>query len=164
MPKQVFAAAAILFLIGGTPGLYAAEIDILKKAEQLPTFGPPRGKLTPGTAEALARELPDDRFVADGFPPTRLISPDGTQEPYVSVRVLKVVPWACPGFVDRRGLGIRVSGLTAFCPPLWGNLLVRPRASFRPGLHISDAVVSSGCQGRPARQRCGLPQCFQAAS
>ena len=92
MPKQVFAAAAILFLIGGTPGLYAAEIDILKKAEQLPTFGPPRGKLTPGTAEALARELPDDRFVADGFPPTRLISPDGTQEPYVSVRVLKVVP------------------------------------------------------------------------
>ena len=31
MPKQVFAAAAILFLIGGTPGLYAAEIDILKK-------------------------------------------------------------------------------------------------------------------------------------
>ena len=34
MPKQVFAAAAILFLIGGTPGLYAAEIDILKKAEQ----------------------------------------------------------------------------------------------------------------------------------
>ena len=90
-----FAAAAILFLIGGTPRLYAGEIDILKKAEQaeqLPTFGPPRGKLTPGTAEALARELPDDRFVADGFPPTRLISPDGTQEPYVSVRVLKVVP------------------------------------------------------------------------
>jgi hypothetical protein len=39
--------------------------------------------------------------------------------------------WACPGFVDRRGLGIRVSGLTAFCPPLGGNLLVRPRASFR---------------------------------
>jgi hypothetical protein len=71
--------------------------------------------------------------------------------------------WACPGFVDRRGLGIRVSDLTAFCPPLWGNLLVRPRASFRPGLYMSDAVVSSGCQGRPARQRCGLPQCFQAA-
>jgi hypothetical protein len=71
--------------------------------------------------------------------------------------------WACPGFVDRRGLGIRVSGLTAFCPPLWGNLLVWPRASFRPGLHISDAVVSSGFQGRPARQRCGSPQCFQAA-
>jgi hypothetical protein len=52
MPKQVFAAAAILFLIGGTPGLYAAEIDILKKAEQaeqLPSFGPPRGKLTRAT-------------------------------------------------------------------------------------------------------------------
>ena len=68
MPRQVFVAAAILFLIGGTPGLYAAEIGILKKAEQaeqLPTFGPPRGKLTLGTAEALARELPDDRFVAD---------------------------------------------------------------------------------------------------
>ena len=26
--------------------------------------------------------------------------------------------WACPGFVERSGLGIRVSGLTAFCPPL----------------------------------------------
>src|SRR5438309_7443760 len=74
-----------------------------------------------------------------------------------------IMLWACPGFVDRRGLGIRVADLTAFCPPLWGNLLVRPRASFRPGLHISDAVVSSGCQGWPARQRCGLPQCFQAA-
>ena len=71
--------------------------------------------------------------------------------------------WASPGFVDRRGRGIRVSGLTAFCPPLWGNLLVWPRASFRPGLHISDAVVSSGCQGRPARRRCGLQQRFQAA-
>jgi hypothetical protein len=64
--------------------------------------------------------------------------------------------WACPGFVERSGLGIRVSGLTAFCPPLWGNLLVRPRASFRPGLHDAEAVVSSGCQGRPARWRCNL--------
>jgi hypothetical protein len=54
MPKQVFAAAAILFLIGGTPGLYAAEIDILKKAEQaeqLPSFGPP----THSCNRALAR-------------------------------------------------------------------------------------------------------------
>ena len=32
-------------------------------------------------------------------------------EPAISV-------WACPGFVERSGLGIRVSGLTAFCPPL----------------------------------------------
>jgi hypothetical protein len=67
----------------------------LKKAEQteqLPNFGPPRGKLTPAPAEALARELPDDRFVAEGFPPTRLIFPEGTQESYVSARVLKVVP------------------------------------------------------------------------
>ena len=99
MPKQVFPAVAILFLIGGTPGLYAADViplkEILKKveqAEQLANFGPPRGKLTPATAEALARELPDDRFVADGLPPTRLIFPDGTQESYVSARVLKVVP------------------------------------------------------------------------
>ena len=29
---------------------------------------------------------------------------------------------------------IRVPDLTALCPPLWGDLLVRPRASFRPGL------------------------------
>jgi hypothetical protein len=99
MPKQVFAAVAILFLTGGTPGLYAADVmplnEILKKAEQpeqLPNFGPPPGKLIPATSEALARELPDERFVADGFPPTRLIFPDGTQEPYVSARVLKVVP------------------------------------------------------------------------
>jgi hypothetical protein len=65
---------------------------ILFQLEQLPNFGPPRGKLSPATAETLARELPDDRFVADGFPPTRLVSPDGTQEPYVSARVLKVMP------------------------------------------------------------------------
>ncbi len=50
----------------------------------------------------------------------------------------------------RSGLGIRVSNLTAFCPPLLRDLLVRPRASFRPGLHVPEAVVSSGCQGRPA--------------
>jgi hypothetical protein len=29
------------------------------------------------------------------------------------------------------------------CPPLWGNLLVRPRASFRPGLHVARAVDKS---------------------
>jgi hypothetical protein len=61
MQKQVFAAAAILCFMVGASGLYAADIDILKKAEQtvqLPSFGLPRGKLTPATAEALARELP----------------------------------------------------------------------------------------------------------
>jgi hypothetical protein len=98
MRKQFLAAAATLFVASDTPGLYAADVmplnEILKKAEQaeqLPNFGPPRGKLTPGTAEALAREFPDDRLVADGFPPTRLF-PDGTEEAYVSARVLKVVP------------------------------------------------------------------------
>ena len=45
-------------------------------------------------------------------------------DPYVTVINPrdKTISWACPGFVDRRGLGIRVSGLTAFCRPLWGNL------------------------------------------
>jgi hypothetical protein len=38
---------------------------------------------------------------------------------YFAVRQLSsvITNWACPGFV-RSGLGIRVSGLTAFCPPL----------------------------------------------
>jgi hypothetical protein len=98
MQKQVFAAAAILCFMVGASGLYAADIDILKKAEQtvqLPSFGPPRGKLS-ATAEALARELPDDRFLADLFPPTRFVFHDGTQEPepkgpYETARVLKVV-------------------------------------------------------------------------
>ena len=97
MQKQVFAAAAILCFMVGASGLYAADIDILKKAEQtvqLPSFGPPRGKLS-ATAEALARELPDDRFVADLFPPI-LVFRDGTQEPepkgpYETARVLRVV-------------------------------------------------------------------------
>jgi hypothetical protein len=31
--------------------------------------------------------------------------------------------WICPGFVEGGGLGIRVSGLTAFCPPLLGQAL-----------------------------------------
>ena len=99
MQKQIFAAAAILCFMVGASGLYAANIDILKKAEQtvqLPSFGPPRGKLTPATAEALAREFPDDLFVADLFPPTRLVFHDGTQEPepkgpYETASVLKVV-------------------------------------------------------------------------
>jgi hypothetical protein len=59
----------LCFMVGAS-GLYAADIDILKKAEQavqLPSFGPPRGRLTPATAEALARELREDRFVADYF-------------------------------------------------------------------------------------------------
>jgi hypothetical protein len=74
--------------------------DILNNAEQTsqsPTFGAPPQKFTPVTAEGLLKELPDDRFIADRFPPTRLVFPDGTQEPepkgpYVIVRVLKVVP------------------------------------------------------------------------
>jgi hypothetical protein len=96
MRKQVFAVAAILCFCGAVRS-YAADLiplnDILTKTEQAePNFGPPRGKLTPSTAVALARELPDDRFVADQFPATRLIYPDGTAEPYVSARVLKVLP------------------------------------------------------------------------
>jgi hypothetical protein len=97
MRTQVLAAAVFLALVGTTSGSYAADVRALSDDEQTlqsPTFGPPRGKLTPGTPEALAQELPDDRFVAQRFPPTRLIFPDGTQEParYVIVRVLKVVP------------------------------------------------------------------------
>ena len=33
-----------------------------------------------------------------------------------------------------------------------------------PALHVSQAVVSSGCRERPARRRCGRAQRFQAAS
>jgi hypothetical protein len=36
----------------------------------------------------------------------------------VLIAIMLVADWACPGFVERSGLGIRVSGLTAFCPPL----------------------------------------------
>jgi hypothetical protein len=51
----------------------------------------------PATPEALQRELPDDRFISDVFPPIRLIFPDGTKEPepkgrYEIARVLKVQP------------------------------------------------------------------------
>ena len=66
------------------------------------------------------------------------------------------------GFVER-WLRMRVSNLRPFCPPLLVDLLVRPRASSRPGLHVADAVVSSGCQGRPARRRFDLLRRFQAA-
>jgi hypothetical protein len=77
-----------------------AEHGILTIAEQVlqgPVLGPPRGKLTPATPEALQRELPDDRFISDVFPPIRLIFPDGTKEPepkgrYEIARVLKVQP------------------------------------------------------------------------
>jgi hypothetical protein len=106
MQKQVFAAAAMLWFVVGAFGSCAVEqdqmwlSDILEKAEQvvqLPSFGPPRGNLTHATAEASARQLPDDRFVADLFPPTRLVFPDGTQQPepkgpYETARVVKVVP------------------------------------------------------------------------
>jgi hypothetical protein len=97
MRKQVLAAAVFLALVGTTSGSYAADVTALSGDEQnlqSPTFGPPRGKLTLVTPEALAQELADDWFVAQRFPPTRLIFPDGTQEPapYVIVRVLKVVP------------------------------------------------------------------------
>ena len=105
MRKQILAAAAMLCFFGGTSGSYAFDKDqtpwidmILKNAEQLsknPNFGPTRGKLTPFIPEALQRELRDDRFISDLFPPTRLIFPDGTQAPepkgqYEIVRVLKV--------------------------------------------------------------------------
>jgi len=105
MRKQVLAAAAILCFVGGTSGSYAFDKDqtpwidmILKHAQQLsknPNFGPPREKLTPFIPEAWQRELRDDRFISDLFPPIRLIFPDGTREPepngrYEIVRVLKV--------------------------------------------------------------------------
>lgn len=56
-----------------------------------------RSIVTPATPEALQRELPDDRFISDVFPPIRLIFPDGTKEPepkgrYEIARVLKVQP------------------------------------------------------------------------
>jgi hypothetical protein len=65
-------------------------------------------------------------------------------------RQLAASGWTCPGFVERCGLGIRVSGVTAFCPPFRSHLLVRPGSSFHPGLHILMAVVRSGGQGWPA--------------
>jgi hypothetical protein len=44
-----------------------------------------------------------------------------------------------------------------------GYLLVRPRSSFRPGLHLALTAARSGGQGRPAGCRCGLARRFQAA-
>jgi choline dehydrogenase len=38
------------------------------------------------------------------------------------------------------------------------SAVVRPRASFRPSLHVAKAVVSSGCQGRHA----GDATCYDA--
>jgi hypothetical protein len=97
MRKQLLSAAVLLALVGTTSGSYATDVTVLSGDEQnlqTPTFGPPRGKLTLATHEALVQELPDDRFVAQRFFPTRLVFPDGTQEPapYVIVRVLKVAP------------------------------------------------------------------------
>src|SRR6516165_11329288 len=59
--------------------------------------------------------------------------------------------WTCPGFVEGCGLGIRVSGLTAFCSPVWCHSFVRPPAEpfFHPGLHDGAAVARRGGQGRP---------------
>jgi hypothetical protein len=108
MRKQSF-IAAMLCSIAGASESYAVEKDqspwndILRRAgqtSQIPTFGPQLGEFTAVTAEGLQQELPDDRFVsADRFPPTRLVFPDGTQEPepkggapYTVVSVLKVVP------------------------------------------------------------------------
>ena len=74
-----------------------------------------------------------------------------------------LAPWTCPGLVDGCGFGFTVSGLTAFCPPFLDHLLVRPRASFRPGLHVLEAVVSSGSQGRPSCRRCKVHRRLEAA-
>src|SRR6266853_5479131 len=52
------------------------------------------------------------------------------------------------------------------CPPsvaFWVHLLVRPRASFRPGLHVCGAVARRGGQGRPSRQPCRRLRHLQAA-
>jgi hypothetical protein len=38
--------------------------------------------------------------------------------------------------------------------------LVRPRASFRPGLHVPEAVVSSGCQRTAGRLTVKLAATF----
>src|SRR5262249_34421500 len=72
----------------------------------------------------------------------------------------QLIKWTCPGFVEGCVLGIRVSGLTAFCSPFWCHSFVRPPAEpfFHPGLHEGAAVARSGGQGRPhlgaARRAC----------
>ena len=138
MQKKALAAAAIVVLIGGSSRLQAADVmplnDILKNAEQaehLPNFGPPRGKLTPATPESLTRELPDDRFVADRFPPTRLIFPDGTQELYVTVRVLKVVPLTGGEALKAYAKDVPVdSDVAKSAPVVEHNELVYPQVLF----------------------------------
>ena len=108
MQRQALTAAAILCLIGGLSGSNAVGKDqipwsdlltIADQTMQIPSFGSALRKLTPVTAENLAKELPDDRFVADLFPPARLIFADGTQETeptgtHTVVRVIKVLPQA----------------------------------------------------------------------
>ena len=37
--------------------------------------------------------------------------------------------------------------ILAFCPPLWGGLLVRPRASFHPGLHVDSKLPTQWREG-----------------
>src|SRR5947207_2749119 len=75
-------------------------------------------------------------------------------------RHMPEVRWTCPGFVEGLGVGIRVSCLTSFCPPVWWHSFVRPPAEpfFHPGPHENAAVARSGGQGRPhfgaARRAC----------
>ena len=108
MQRQALTAAAILCLIGGVSDSSAVARDqipwsdlltIADQTMQIPSFGSALRKFTPVTAENLANELPDDRFIADLFPPTRLIFADGTQETgptgtHTVVRVIKVLPQA----------------------------------------------------------------------
>src|SRR5262249_23990114 len=108
MQRQALTAAAILCLIGSLSGSHGGGKDqspssdlltIADQTMQIPSFGSALRKLTPVTAENLAKELPDDRFVADLFPPARLIFADGTRETgptgaYTVVRVVKVLPQA----------------------------------------------------------------------
>ena len=108
MQRQALTAAAILCLIGGLSGSNAVGKDqipwsdlltIADQTMQIPSFGSALRNLTPVTAENLAKELPDDRFAADLYPPARLIFADGTQETgptgaHTVVRVIKVLPQA----------------------------------------------------------------------
>jgi putative transposase len=69
-------------------------------------------------------------------------------------------PATGPAPVLRRGQGIRSDGISS-C--FLAHLLVRPRSSFRPGLHFALATARSGGQGRPAGCRRDLAWRFQAA-
>ena len=68
--------------------------------------------------------------------------------------------------------------MDAFAAPSFVNIalldshsmlsLVKPRllstaSTSKSGLHVANAVVSSGCHGRPVRWRCNLLRRFQAA-